>query len=537
MKLRTIVPLLLLCSIPFISPQVFASEVVGQVDLTKVTLFLKGAELQGSTVVKVPKGESEIWLTHLANTINNNSINVSLDNKAMILSTSLVNDYIAKKGESDALKQLCSSLKQLEDEREILNIKLTAINEEIALLQGNRIDTIIKPNGSLVDAKKAINFVKDNLVNALTDQLAVKSKLNTLNSQIAQYQSQINQQDGGDNKPQKAIKVKIYTQESTSLPISLSYVTPEAGWTPVYDVRVSNISSPLDLTYKANVYQSSGLNWNNIDFTLSTANPSEGITAPLQKPWNIYLNESNKAFYSPSAKPAMAQYEMLAVKDQRSISSSLTHYVTTDNNGLNLQYTIKLPYTISGYSNDNILTLKERNISAEYRYISVPKLDSNAFLQAKISDWDQLELLPGKATVFYAGNYIGESFITTQGVKDTLNISLGRDKEILITRNQDLNETSKPSFFGNDVSQKFAYTIDVRNTKNVPVDITIYDQLPVIQNKIISLDDAKYVGADYQKDTGLLTWNFNLKGKEVKQLPFSFKINYPKDKADSIIGL
>jgi len=173
-------------------------------------------------------------------------------------------------------------------------------------------------------------------------------------------------------------------------------------------------------------------------------------------------------------------------------------------------------HTISGYSNNNILMLKKRNISAQYCYISMPKLDSNAFLQVQISDWDKLELLPDKSTVFYVDNYIGEGFIITPGIKNTLNISLACDKEIIIKRNQDLNETSNPSFFGNDISQKFAYTINVRNTKNVSINMAIYDQLPVIQNKTISIADAKYSGADYQKDTGLLTWNVNLKVKEVK---------------------
>ncbi|WP_392561797.1 DUF4139 domain-containing protein [Orbus sturtevantii] len=540
MKLNTIVPLLLLCSIPLISQYVLASEVVARVDLTKVTLFLKGAELHGSTVVNVPKGETEIVLTQLANTIDLNSINVGLDNKAMILSTSLIDDYIAEKSESDRLKQLRDSLKKLEDEREILNIKLTAINGEITLLQGNRIGNIIKSNGSLGDAKQVINFVKDNLTNALTEQLTVKSALKTLDGKITQYQLQIGQADGGDHKAEKAIKVKIYTPEATKLPISLSYVTPQAGWAPIYDVRVPNITGPLALTYKANVYQYTGLNWHNIDFTLSTANPTEGITAPLPKPWNIYLNEG-KALYGAMAKSAVSpSYDSLSEQKDQILfkqSNSFADYVTTNSNGLNLQFTIQLPYTISGYSKDNVLTLKERNVSAEYRYIATPKLDSNAFLQAQINDWDKLELLPGKTTVFYAGNYIGEGFITTQGIEDKLNISLGRDNEIIISRNQDINETSKPSFFGNEISQKFAYTIDVRNTKNVPIDITIYDQLPVIQNKTITLDDAKYSGASYQKETGLLTWNINLQAKEAKQLPFSFKISYPKDKADSIIGL
>ncbi|RKS87093.1 uncharacterized protein (TIGR02231 family) [Orbus hercynius] len=537
MQLKKVIVFLFVCSIPTITLQALASESTAKVDLTKVTLYLSGAELQGTSVVKVPKGESEILLIGLAKTINPNSINVGLNNKAMILSTTLVDDYMVQKSSSDKQMALTTALKKLEDEKAVLSIKLAAVNEEIALLKGNRIDTIIKPNGSINDAKQVMGFVKENLITALTEQRAIELKQAELQKSIKQYQLQINQEDRGDNLPQKAIKVKIYSDESIELPISLSYITPEAGWEPIYDVRVKDISSPVGLTYKANVYQYSGLNWNNIDLTLSTANPSQGITAPELAPWNISLYDSKRYGVSNAktvlyeAKQSEVNYDVLQQKN------NVINYIVTDNNGLNLQFNIKLPYTITGYSNDNILVLQQRDAAAQYRYIAIPKLDNHVFLQAQITHWDTLALLPGKSTVFYAGNYVGEGYLTTQGVKDTLNISLGRDNEIIVARNQDLNETSKPSFFGNEVSQKFAYTIDVKNLKEREINMTVYDQLPVIENKTITLDDTKYSGASYDKDTGLLTWQIHLAAKETKQLPFSFKITYPKDKADNIIGL
>lgn len=545
MKVNSITSLISLTILPFIISTAFAGNSMNKVNLDKVTLFFKGAELQGSTSVAVPQGESEIILTQLANNVNVNSLNVNIGDKAMILSTTLMDNYLIKQDESTQLQILKDQLEQLENQYQDLNIKLVVVNEEIALLKNNRIDSINQAKNSLNDASLTINFIKDNLVKALTEQNNLEKQLAKLATQISQQKSQISLESGQDSSTVKALKVKVYSPEALTLPVTISYLTPDAGWSPIYDVRVKDINSPVQLTYKANVYQHSGLNWHNIDFVLSTANPSEGITAPQPRPWNIYLNDRKNSF---SLSGAVSKTMAVPVAydyydDQESNNSDMkqrnvfTDYVVTNNNGLNEQFTITLPYTIIGYSNDNILTLKEKEVSAEYRYIATPKLDSNAFLQAQITDWDTLSLLPGKSTVFYAGNYIGEGYITTQGVKDKLNISLGRDKEIIIARNQDINEKSKPSFFGNEISQKFAYTIDMRNTKTSPINITIYDQLPVIKNKAISLEDTKYPGAEYNKETGLLTWQISLQAKELKQLPFSFKITYPKDNADNIIGL
>lgn len=545
MKVNSITSLISLTILPFIISTAFAGNSMNKVNLDKVTLFFKGAELQGSTSVAVPQGESEIILTQLANNVNVNSLNVNIGDKAMILSTTLMDNYLIKQDESTQLQILKDQLEQLENQYQDLNIKLVVVNEEIALLKNNRIDSINQAKNSLNDASLTINFIKDNLVKALTEQNNLEKQLAKLATQISQQKSQISLESGQDSSTVKALKVKVYSPEALTLPVTISYLTPDAGWSPIYDVRVKDINSPVQLTYKANVYQHSGLNWHNIDFVLSIANPSEGITAPQPRPWNIYLNDRKNSF---SLSGAVSKTMAVPVAydyydDQESNNSDMkqrnvfTDYVVTNNNGLNEQFTITLPYTIIGYSNDNILTLKEKEVSAEYRYIATPKLDSNAFLQAQITDWDTLSLLPGKSTVFYAGNYIGEGYITTQGVKDKLNISLGRDKEIIIARNQDINEKSKPSFFGNEISQKFAYTIDMRNTKTSPINITIYDQLPVIKNKAISLEDTKYPGAEYNKETGLLTWQISLQAKELKQLPFSFKITYPKDNADNIIGL
>ncbi|WP_294965375.1 DUF4139 domain-containing protein [uncultured Gilliamella sp.] len=513
----------------FISGSTFANN---NVTLNKVTLFLKGAELQGQAKVTLAKGKSEIVLTGIANGVNPDSITVGFgtDSNVKILSTSLQNKTEANKPDNSDLQPLLTQLKQLQQKYTTINIQYQAVSETIALLQGNRLEGLIKTT----DLQEAVNFIKTNLVNALNEQYALQTELDNLKQQIDDCQQKIDQQQAATHSLNNAITVKVYADNDVTLPVMVSYVSTEAGWQPSYDVRVTDINSPLQLTYKANVYQKSGIDWQNVDFSLSTANPSEGITAPILSPWQIDMYNSGKSsfFFSKSEK----DYDNMSAKISKSVNP-MANNTWINANGIDTRFEIKLPYTIKTNTQDNVLILQDKQVEAKYHYISTPKLDSNVYLQAQITDWDKLSLLPGKSTVFFNGNYIGESFITTNGLKDTLNLSLGRDKNIFIARKRNLNETSKPTFFDDDISQKFAYTIDVKNSKSLPIDLAIYDQLPVIHNKAITLEDVKYDGADFNKETGLLTWKLSLQPNEVKNLNLRFKLTYPQDKENYIIGL
>ncbi|OCG07643.1 hypothetical protein A9G13_05320 [Gilliamella sp. wkB178] len=526
--------------IAFISGSAFANN---NVTLNKVTLFLNGAELQGEAKVTLTKGESEIVLTGIADNINPDSITVGFgaDSKVKILSTSLQNNTEVDKPDNSDLQPLLTQLKQIQEKHTTTNIQYQAASETVALLQGNRLEGLTKTT----DMQDAVDFIKTNLVNALNEQYALQTELDNLKKQLDDCQQKIDQQQAATHNLNNAIVVKVLADKNVTVPVMVSYVITEAGWQPVYDVRVADINSPVQLTYKANVYQQSGIDWQNVDFSLSTANPSEGITAPIfTAPWHIDLYNVEKYRFAPQKNKQGQMYDVgISGKASENgpmvsaVSPLPNNNVLINNSGIDTRFDVKLPFTIKSGSEDNVLILQEKPVEAKYRYISTPKLDSNVYLQAQIADWDKLNLLPGKATVFFNGNYIGESFITTKDVQDTLKLSLGRDKNILISRKRNIKETSKPSFLGNDISQKYAYTIDVKNTKPLPIDIAIYDQLPVILNKAITLEDTKYDGADLNKETGLLTWTLSLQPSEAKNLNLSFKVSYPKDKVDEVIGL
>ena len=513
-----------------VSSSVFADN---NITLDKVTLFLQGAELQGQATVSLKKGESEIVLTGIADGIKPDSINVGFDVKSnvKILSVSLDEKHPKLNENSSEINALDQQLLQLQNKLNTTIVQLKAVNEQIELLKGNRLEKLTKiDNDDLAQLKKVMDFIKTNLVVALNEQYQLQQEIEQLTFQITECQTKIDKQKQAQEALVSAVIVKVHAQNDITLPVTLSYITNKAGWKPVYDIQVMDIDSPLQLTYKADIYQNSGIDWQDINFSLSTSQPRESLKSSELWTWHINtLSDEGGFFFSKS------DYDEKSEKESRSRKPSDEDF--PNELGVNTQFEVNLPYTIKTNNQSDLLTIQNKEVKAQYHYVATPKIDNSVYLEAQIVDWDKLNLLPGQSSIFFNGKYIGKSFINTKFAKETLDLYLGKDRNISISRYRDNSETLKPLTMGDDVSQRYAYTIDVKNGKSMPINLVVYDQIPVINNKTIKLDDIEYTGANYDKKTGLVTWNFDLNPNETKKLNLSFKLTYPKDKVNDIMGL
>ena len=203
------------------------------------------------------------------------------------------------------------------------------------------------------------------------------------------------------------------------------------------------------------------------------------------------------------------------------ISNSIKTSVT------NLEYTIDIPYTIPSDGEDYSIKMKDVSIPVKYTYHAVPKLDEDAFLTAELTNWTALNLLPGKSNIYYQGTYIGESRIDTEKASDTLSISLGRDRNIVVKREGN-KELFDKRVVGNYIKETVGWNITVRNNKDAKINIVIEDQFPISERKSIEVDRIDYSGAKLNDKTGKLLWEMELNANEKKELKFNYLVKYPK---------
>lgn len=208
---------------------------------------------------------------------------------------------------------------------------------------------------------------------------------------------------------------------------------------------------------------------------------------------------------------------------------SVSDYTTVVENATSVEFDIALPYTIPTGNTPQLVDIKSHEVKAGFQYTAVPKVDQDAFLVGNVTDWDELNLLSGNANIFFEGTFVGESFIDVNNTNDTLSLSLGRDKKVVVKRNK-LKDFTKKNFIGSNKKEEFAFEIEVRNTKKESIEILVEDQIPVSQNSQIEVETIDTGGAAYNKDNGKLQWKLNLGAGETKKLLFKYSVKYPKNK-------
>jgi TonB-dependent SusC/RagA subfamily outer membrane receptor len=211
------------------------------------------------------------------------------------------------------------------------------------------------------------------------------------------------------------------------------------------------------------------------------------------------------------------------------LKAGLEDYVSMTDNELNISFDIDLPYDVPTNGKEQAATLKEYSIEALYKYYSVPKLDKDAYLLAEVADWERLNLLPGEANIIFEGTYVGKSFIDPNSTADTLNLTLGRDKRVVLKREK-MADYSSVRFLGNNKLQKITYELTVKNNKKDTVKLMLKDQYPLSTSKEIEVELADDGNASVNKDLGALTWKLELQPGENRKIRFAYTVKYPKDK-------
>jgi len=515
-----------------------------KLNIEHATVFLSGAELTSTTKMSLSKGENEILFTNVAGDVNNQSITVNASGGVVVESVTFQNNYLATEVLSPKAKEIKDSIDAATESKQQTANKITVLTEQIAVLQSNRKVSGEHTGLSVAELTKMLDLISAKMEGYLNQKNKLDAQLKKIDERIVKLNKQLDEEQKKDYQPGGQLLVKFYAKEATASNITITYLVTTAGWTPTYDIMADDANSPIKLYYKANIFQNSGVKWNNVRLTLSTGNPNEGVNAPVINPWylafyvpntytvaaggrGMYQNRAQNNFYEKSKVPMVA-----GVTADEAAETSINDYVTVDNSGVNTTFDIELPYTIPSDGQQHLVAIKKHELPATYRYYAVPKADKDAFLQAMITNWADLNLMPGTTNIFYEGTYVGQGTLDVRNTRDTMTISLGRDKKIVVKKERNTSRRSVKTI-GTNVREEFAYTITVRNTRKEPINIIIQDQQPVSNDKDIVLEDIENGNAEYNATTGMLKWNFTIAPNETKKADFGFTVKYPKGKTIS----
>lgn len=195
-------------------------------------------------------------------------------------------------------------------------------------------------------------------------------------------------------------------------------------------------------------------------------------------------------------------------------------------NPTQVRYELTGKHSIPNDGEQYDIAIQELKLPSIYQYEAVPSLDPSAYLTARISGWEQYNLLSGPLNIYFDKNYVGKAQLNLQYMEDTLSLSLGRDPGIHITRNT-INDSYARKFITSKRHLEREYQFTVRSSKKETVKLIIYDQIPVSYNDDIEVELADGSNSNLEAATGILSWEFELKAAEEKKFTFQYEISYP----------
>ncbi|MBO9631798.1 MAG: mucoidy inhibitor MuiA family protein [Chitinophagaceae bacterium] len=515
------------------------------------------------------------------------------NNGLAVMSVEFGKNFLVKEDASPELRRLKDSIESVEKDLELVQSGITTNKELQAVLTANKSIAGTQTGVSVAELTKMMDYYRSKSTELQKERLLLTDKEAKLVKAISRLRSQVEEAEKKNMTTAGQLAIQAFSPMSGTYTLNVSYITPFAGWNPSYDLRVDNINKPVNIGFKAKVSQSTGVDWKNVKLVLATSMPNMNATAPELQSWllsfenmqrrllsnsdiktalqgkvagaalqevvvvrgNTSLNDNEEPLYVVNGaivtkeqfnqinKNAIKSVEVLkdskatALYGSRAVNGvimvvlkeGLEDYVAVNDNELNVTYEIDLPYDVPTNGKEQVVALKERTAPATYKYFAAPVKDKDAYLLGCIADWGSLQLISGEANIIFEGTYVGKTMIDPGSTSDTLNLTLGKDHRVVITREK-LKDLSSVKFLGSKKMQTLTYEITVKNNKKEDIQLQVKDLFPIPTDKEIEVELLEFSGADVDKERSFLTWNMTLKPGETKKLRMSYSVRYPKDK-------
>lgn len=255
----------------------------------KVTLFIDGAQVTRTRQIDLPAGNSTVVFTGLSPYLDDKSMQVSAKGKFTVTAVNRLFNHTDSLERSTRQQALEREIAETERQQKQLKASREVIEAEYAMLKvncsvGNR--NVATP---LAGIKELNEYYTARLQALKNKESGINEEAAKLDARERRLRAELAELGGRQSVPMSEVEVRIEAPAACKASFTLTYYVRNAGWFPSYDIRSGGLLEPVEISYKANIFQNTKEEWKNVELTLSSSNPNTGSIAPqLRTYWLDY---------------------------------------------------------------------------------------------------------------------------------------------------------------------------------------------------------------------------------------------------------
>ncbi len=510
-------------------------------NIKQVTVYRDRAYIERSVICKFKKGENNITIQGLPNSIDSNSLQIYSNDNLILQDVKLKSHGMQnfsdqeKQGIVDEMKKIESSIQESKDKlynlQETKQLFKKIFNNRHRLLQKSA-DGILGDK----EIEKTLQFYNEKLNDIDSSIRKEENEINKLTSSLKILKDKVENVDYEGFILENRLHLEIFSDADLETSIGFSYLTYNSSWKAFYDIRLNSEQKRLDVAYSAIINQETGEDWKDVKLKLSTAQPQLAGNLPQINTWyvDVYNNDLDYNAYDDfdgvdgkGVKRAVSIDEV--VENNMAVAEA-----SIENTATSVVFDLHGQHTILANNEEHKVGITQLHFNAELEYNSVPKLNPMSYLTAKLKNNSDFTFLKGRANIFLDNNFVSQSDMNFVAPNEEFETYLGVDQNIKIEHKLVNRFTKTEGLLSKKNKVIFDYKIKIENRKATEVKIKIKDQVPVSQNNNIKVE---LINPDIKENTDTLTHGedgiieqiISLKSEETKELDLKFSVEYPKD--------
>lgn len=527
-----------------------------------VTLYLRGAKVTATASVTLQKGRNKVLIQNLPGCIDDNSYKIGVENGVSLISfapafkkTEAASAALATYPK-DVMDSIYAGLDQrIQEARDAMGqntIQLDFIKDIISSNKQLEKSDVKKDDGESafvtnltgliqIYETKSDFYLKEN--RKWTAQIARLEKEKAVWTSTFYPKPDARPADPRARLLTKELTVELVSAQARTASIEISYFVSQASWIPSYDLKVADVSKPMEIVYKGKIYQSTGQDWDAVHLKVSAYTPRPQQDRPILN--HLYVNYQWPQVAAQSAGYGSTRYQKSAeeVKDvlHKYSSNAAMNYkkISADDQAtydipvaqitqeqLNVSYGLQGNQTVLSDSAGSTLVLATQTAGIDARYYWIPRQTNDVYLVAWLKNWDVYHFLDGEANIFFNDNYVGKTRINTAITGDEFPVSLGIDERVIAKRSE-VQDKEHVATRKEVKTETHRYELSVRNNTPSALQIDVYDQVPVSESDKVKIENIAYGAASYLPESGSLHWDLKIARGNQEKMTMGYSLSYP----------
>jgi len=331
---------------------------------------------------------------------------------------------------------------------------------------------------TIADAGNMSNAIGKNITKMVQDKLSLEPLLEDITRKVKEYQDNLTQKVG---KKETAWEVTVLLAGPAAAEATLTYTYTMSGcgWTSLYRLEAQPRKKRILFSWEAEIWQSSGQDWRQVDVRLATLQPTTTITPQDLPPWIIKPRQEvvykaarrimEEKMSDEAAAPALAANPIEAPSLSR---ESSFHVWQLGKRSLNAGIKQRLQ-------------VQEETWPVEFTHLARPALSDQTFVRGAVQFQEDKEIPRGTASFMIDGALIGKRPFSLTGREDT--IYFGADPLIKASSVLLSQASGEKSFFADKQTYRWEWRIEIANGRGYGVRVRMEEPLPQSRDEQIKI--------------------------------------------------